>query len=255
MKSGKDLNSDILTFDSQSERQGRAELFELFRASQVSDDQQLGNLGLFLDAKHLSRLLLLDFLYQKIIDVHGVVMDFGTRWGQNMVVFQTLRSLYEPFNRHRKVVGFDTFQGFPGVEKEDGQSPLMFPGNLELPDGYPDFLSRVLSAHESLNPLSHIQKNEVIVGDVMKSLPQYLEQNPHTIVALAYFDFDIYQPTKLCLDTLKERITKGTVLAFDELNDPDSPGETLAVMEALGLPNVRLQRYRYASRVSYLVVE
>ena len=37
------------------------------------------------------------------------------------------------------------------------------------------------------------------------------------------------------LELIKPRLTKGTVLGFDELNDPDSPGETLAVMETLGL--------------------
>ncbi len=42
---------------------------------------------------------------------------------------------------------------------------------------------------------------------------------------------------------------------FDELNDPDSPGETTALMEVFGLNAVRLQRYRYASRVSFFVVE
>jgi hypothetical protein len=54
---------------------------------------------------------------------------------------------------------------------------------------------------------------------------------------------------------IKPRLSKGSIVAFDELNDKDSPGETVALMEVFGLQNIRLQRYRYASRVSYFVVE
>ena len=70
-----------------------------------------------------------------------------------------------------------------------------------------------------------------------------------------YFDFDIYKPTKDCLDLIASRLTKGSVIGFDELNDPDSPGETTALMETFGLRNISLKRYRYASRVSYFIVE
>ena len=86
-------------------------------------------------------------------------------------------------------------------------------------------------------------------------LEKYLDENKHTIVALAYFDFDLYDPTKRCLELIKPRLTKGTILGFDEVNDPDSPGETLAVMEALGLNNIRLKRFPYASRVSYCIID
>jgi hypothetical protein len=50
-------------------------------------------------------------------------------------------------------------------------------------------------------------------------------------------------------------VTKGSVVAFDELNGPDTPDETLTVMEAIDPRNIRLQTYPHASRVSYFVVE
>lgn len=251
------MNKDmeILTFDSDQEVQSRATLLDLFLHSKVSQDQILGNLGLFLDGKNLSRILLMDDLYKRIVDVQGVVMDFGTRWGHNMALFQTLRGIYEPFNRHRRVLGFDTFEGFPSVEPEDGESPLMYSGNLRVSDDYVGYLTELMDTHEGLSPLSHIKKNQVVQGDATVELQKYLSGNPHTIIALAYFDFDIYQPTKTCLELVRDRVTKGSVLAFDELNDEDSPGETKALMEVFGLQNIRLQRFRYASRVSFFVVE
>jgi hypothetical protein len=250
-----DSSIDVLSFASPEEAKVRDNLLGELRESPVPDNQLLENLGLYLDAKNLSRILLMDFLYRKIVPVQGVVMDFGTRWGNNFMLFQTLRSIYEPFNRHRKVLGFDTFVGFPEVSKEDGGSGLMYPGNLKVTDGYADRLRSLYRLHESLNPLSHIEKNAVVEGDAIASLEEYLRQNPHTVVALAYFDFDIYAPTKACLTMLRDRLTKGSVVAFDEVNDADSPGETVALMETFGLNNIRLERFPFASRVSFFVVE
>ena len=88
-------------------------------------------------------------------------------------------------------------------------------------------------------------------GDAIKEVPKYLKNNPHTIISLAFFDFDIYEPTKKVLEYIKPRLVKGSIIAFDELNDPDAPGETLALMETIGLNNVELKKFPYASRVSY----
>ena len=245
----------IKTYASATEVTNRAELLECLRACPIPDDQLLSNLGLFLESKNLARILFMDFLFRQIVDVQGVVVEFGTRWGQNLALFAALRGIYEPFNRHRKIIGFDTFTGFPSISPQDGKSEMMTPGQLAVAGGYDNFLSRILELHEHVNPLSHIRKFDLRVGDANVEIAKYLEEAPETIIALAYFDFDLYEPTKKGLEMIRPRLTKGSVLAFDELNDPDSPGETLALMETFGLNQVRLKRFPYTSRVSYFVVE
>lgn len=89
------------------------------RSSSIPDSELMDNLGLFLRRQNLARLLFMDQIYKMILDVHGVVMEFGVRWGQNISLFQNLRAIYEPFNYNRKIIGFDTFDGFPGVSSED----------------------------------------------------------------------------------------------------------------------------------------
>jgi hypothetical protein len=215
----------------------------------------LSNLGLFLESKNLARILFMDFLFRQIVDVQGVVMEFGTRWGQNLALFAALRGIYDPFNRHRKLVGFDTFRGFPAIAPEDGRAAMMRPGQLAVAPEYEAYLARVLATHEGLNPLAHLRKFALRAGDAPVELPRYLEEAPETIVALAYFDFDLYEPTRRCLELIRPRLTRGSVVGFDELNDPDSPGETRALMEVFGLPNVRLRRFPHVSRASYFVVE
>ena len=248
-------NIGLKEYCSEKENDARHNFFETFKECPIPDDQVLSNLGLFFSSKNLSRLLFMHHIYQKIVDVQGVIFDFGTRWGQNMALFAAMRGIYEPFNRHRKIIGLDTFEGFPSICPEDGSSDLMKEGNVSVTENYEKYLGKVISSIEADNPLAHIKKFEICKGDACEELNKYFERHPETIVSLAYFDFDIYKPTKKCLELVKGRLVKGSLLGFDELNDPDSPGETLALMEAIGLNNIGLKRYRYASRVSYFVVE
>jgi hypothetical protein len=251
-----DLQPKIELYRSPEEEAVRAELVELFRECPVPDAEILANLGLFLSSKHLSRILLMHHLYSQIVDTQGVIMEFGSRWGNNLGLFAALRGIYEPFNRHRKIVGFDTFEGFPGISEKDLQDhPQIRRGGFAVTKGYERYLERLLGVMERDHPISHIRKFEVRKGDAGTEVHRYLEENPETIVALAYFDLDIYEPTKQCIEAIRPRLFRGSVLAFDELNDHDCPGETLALMETFGLNAVKLRKYPHAARVSYFVVD
>lgn len=245
----------IKIYENSEEKMAREQLAEHFKKCPIPDDQLLSNLGLFLNSKNLSRILFMDHLYRQIIDVQGIIIEFGTRWGQNLALFSALRGIYEPFNRHRKIVGFDTFTGFPGISTKDGKSDMMKKGELEVTKNYVDYLTKVMEFQEKDNPISHIKKFDLRVGNAIVEIDNFLKEYPETIIALAYFDFDIYEPTKKCLEAIRPHLVKGSVLGFDELNDSDSPGETIALKEVFGLNNIKLKRYRYASRVSYFVLE
>lgn len=245
-------------YRSPEEDQLRRSFVDTFKRCPLPDIDILSNLGLFINSKNLARILFMNLIYEQIVDVPGVIMEFGTRWGQNMAMFAALRGIYEPFNRHRKLVGFDTFTGFPAKAISDADntaSPIIQPGELATTEAYEDYLASVLTYHEQDNPLSHIKKFDIRKGDASVEIVRYLDEFPETIIALAYFDFDLYEPTKKCLEAIRSRLVRGSILGFDELNDRDSPGETLALVEVFGLNNVRLRRWRHVSRTAYFVVE
>jgi len=244
-----------IVYDSDDEKIARSRQIERFRNCPIPDSEILSNLGLFLNSKNLSRILFFNHIYQQIIDVPGIIIDFGTRWGNNASILSALRGIYEPFNRHRKILAFDTFKGFNHISGQDGKSELMKEGVDSVTDGYEEYLNDTLQLQEDDNPLSHIKKFDVIKGDAVEQLEIYLDKNPQTIIAMAYFDFDLYQPTKQCLEMIGSCITKGSLIGFDELNDEDSPGETTALKEVVGLSNVKLKRYPHVSRTSYFIVD
>lgn len=240
---------------SKQESSGRNNFAQLFKKCPLPDDELLSNLQLFMKRQDISRLLFFDELYRKITDVHGIAVEFGVRWGRDLAMLEALRGIYEPFNYSRTIVGFDTFEGFPSVHKKDGASDVIARGSYGVTKDYEKYLSEVMDYHEKENPVSHIKKYELIKGDASREIKKYLHANPQTIIALAYFDFDVYTPTKDCLEAIKSHVTKGSIIGFDELNHRDFPGETLALQEVFGLGAHKITRNRFSSIQSYIVIE
>lgn len=233
----------------------RQNLIKSFKECPIPDNEIFSNLGLFLSRQNLSQLLFVNEIYQQLLDVHGVIMEFGVRWGRNMALYESMRGIYEPFNHNRKIIGFDTFEGFPSVDEKDGKSDIIEVGAYNVTDNYEQYLAGILDYHEQESPISHIKKYELVKGDAVSSIQQYLERNPQTIVAFAYFDFDIYEPTVACLNAIKDRLTKGSIIGFDELNHKDYPGETLALKEVLGLGRYQIRHSKFSPTQSYIVIE
>ena len=80
------------------------------------------------------------------------------------------------------------------------------------------------------------------------------DEHPHLVVSCLYLDFDIYRPTKVALDLFLPRVPKGGIVAFDELNEEAFPGETIAVLEKMNLNTMRVRRFDFEPRISYMVM-
>lgn len=245
----------IKTIASDKELNNRQELVKLFNQNPIPENEKLANIGLFQKRQDFTKQLFFNEIYKDVLKVHGTIFEFGVRWGQNLVTLNNLRGIYEPYNHSRKIVGFDTFEGFADVNDQDGEHDSIKKGAFTVTKDYENYLTQILNLHEKESPLSHVNKNSIIKGDASVTLKQYLDQHPETIVAFAYFDFDVYEPTKRCLELLKPYLTKGSIIGFDELNDPGFPGETIALRETLGLENVRIQRNKYSGIQSYIKIE
>lgn len=242
------------TISSPEEQDRRANFSKLYSNSPIPANEQLSNLGLYIKRQELTKTVIMTDLYRQFLPVHGVIMEFGVRWGQNLVTLTNLRGMLEPYNHSRKIIGFDTFSGFPSVDSKDGAHSSVVKGAFSVTYGYENHLQEVLDYHEKESPLPHVKKSFLVKGDATETLKTYLAQHPETIVAFAWFDFDIYEPTRKCLELLKPHITKGTVIGFDELCDPQFPGETVAVKEALGMENIAVRRFPYGGIQSYTVI-
>jgi hypothetical protein len=210
----------------------RRRLAEMYEASPLPKDDRLFNLGLYVRGSLLVKFLVLSDLYKRVVNLPGAILEFGVWWGQNLVLFENLRAIYEPFNKQRLIIGFDTFDGYPSHNRAENE-PAFKDGFYQADVTYPEYLSELLRVHEGNNAFGHIGGNhKLIKGDVVETAPGYFAEHPETIVALAYFDMGPYAPTIAALNAIKPHLIPGSVILFDELTWAGSPGEAIAFKEA-----------------------
>ncbi len=234
----------------------RKNLLDLFRRRPLPDEHLLTNMGLYIRSSALAKIFFLDEMYRKILDVPGKIMIFGLWWGQDAIVMENLRAIHEPYNHARRLVGFDTFEGYPesSIGDADKRSDIIKGGGYAVSEDYCAYLNALAQYHEDENAMYNIKKMTFVKGDVTETVPRYFAEHPETVVALAYFDLALYEPTKVCLENVLKNCVKGSVIVFDELNDADYPGETVALKELAQLNQVRMKRSRILPDRSYWVI-
>ena len=229
-----------------------AALEAFMRSDNVGPLQLMRNFAVYAPRQFVTDFLVRYELFKMVQEVVGSVLEFGVMNGQGLMSMAQFSAILEPANITREVIGFDTFEGFPELSAQDGTSSILKRGGFNV-DGSYDRLQHAVKLFDSNRFIGHVPKVRLIKGDVLHTLPEYLAENPHTIAALIYMDLDLYLPTKFVLEQIMDRAPKGAIIAFDEINHPSFPGETLALLETLGIRSVALKRIPFCSRISYLI--
>lgn len=217
------------------------------------------NFAKYVPRQTLTVFLVKNEIFKKIFQLPGSIVECGSYAGGGLMTFAQLSAIYEPVHHFRRIIGFDTFSGTPELSEMDVSSCTKestrsqkgsFPSGLEV---YEDLL-RAIAVYDKNRFLPHIEKVKVIKGDIRETIPRFLKDNPHTTISLLYLDMGPYEATKSALELLYPRIVKGGILAVDHLNEYAWPGETLAILEKLGLNNVKFQKEVYDTKISYAVI-
>ncbi|MBA7480353.1 hypothetical protein ES707_15804 [subsurface metagenome] len=223
-----------------------------------STASKLENFPKYVRRQSLSKFLSRVDIFRKILDVHGSVIDGGINAGCSLMTFAQISAIFEPVNYTRRIIGFDIFTGIPELHEKDissgKSSPHVRKGGFNA-EGYDKDLLQAIEIFDSNRNLGHIPKVEIVKGDVKETMPEYVRKNPHLVVSLLHLDMDVYEATKVAIETFVPRMSNGAIIIFDELNQPGYPGETLAVLETLGIRNIRIQRCTYETGISYAVLE
>lgn len=131
--------------------------------------------------------VLFDYVLPKINN-DGLILEFGVRKGKTIKEIARMK-------KNRICHGFDSFEGLP--EDWSGQP-------------YPK------SSYSEKGKIPIVPKNvKIYKGWFNDTLPPFLEKHLE-MVDFIHFDCDLYSSTKTILELLGDRITKGTILIFDE---------------------------------------
>ena len=237
------------------ERVGRA-IADVFEACHDSTETKLENFPKYVRRQHLKRFLALYEIFKMVLPVKGSVVECGVYRGFGFMSWAKLSTILEPENFTRRIYGFDTFNGFPTIGLRDenvvDDTIVAMPHVGDLSSNSKVELESLIDEYDRDRFLGHMDKAHLVAGDACESIPMFIREHPHLVVSLLFLDFDLYEPTKIAIEHFVPRMPKGSILAFDELDNPIWPGETQALLDTLGIKSVQIERLPWDPYIGYI---
>lgn len=190
----------------------------------------LKNWPAYILRRDLPRFLAHYELFKKTIDLPGCIVELGVYKGASFFTWTNLLETFCTADRYRKVYGFDHFEGL-SFTKEDGKLDESFKKVEESYKATAVEIRKLIELHNGDNLLPGVERCRLIEGDLMDTLPAFLEENPGLRISLLHFDTDLYEPTKFGLEQLYPLVLKGGVVCFDQYGLIPWQGETNAADE------------------------
>ncbi len=173
-------------------------------------------------------------LYKSIVNLPGHVFELGVYKGASLIRLATFRSALE-HDSSRRIIGFDAFGKFPTRELST-EDDINFVERFTDAGGdglHEDELSALLDRKQFSNI-------ELVRGNVLDTLPVYLEAHPETRLSFLHLDMDVKEPTQFALDCLYDRVVPNGLIVFDDYNAV--AGETEAVDEFIARKKLGIEK-------------
>jgi len=202
---------------------------------------------LTMDLNRLSKFIAHYEVFKMVSDVPGNIVECGVFKGTSFTRFAMFRELLAN-SFSAKIIAFDVFSDeYPTTDyKEDhpqrekwiqtaGSSSI---GTQQL---------------EDLFRKKGIGNFELVAGDVLQTIPAYLQKNPELRISLLNVDIDFVESTHCVLENFYDRVVKGGVVLLD--NYAAYYGDTKGTDDFFAKRNVRIRRFPFATRPCYVIKE
>ena len=167
----------------------------------------------------------------------GDIFEFGVFKGNSFIRLATLSSYLTP---NKKLYGFDMFGKFPLQTRSDDNQFIKQFESISGDGIDKQYLNKFLKRKK-------LTKVKLISGDISKTLPNFLKNN-NPKISLLHIDVDVYEPTKIILELLYDKISKNGVIIFDDYNVVQ--GETDAVNEFFKSRGMKKQIQKFKNFIS-----
>lgn len=224
-------------------------LEKLINENKLSSQDVIENFMLFYRrvnfAKHLAHIE----IFNKTIDLPGSIVELGVFKGASFMTFLKLCDIHCAGDTLKKVIGFDTFSGFVGIDEKDGKENEkrdLKKGGFNAEDFLP-VLGGAIALEKADSFIPRFSRAELVKGDVAETVPRYVTENPGLRISLLHLDMDLYEPTKVALEYLYPKVVPGGVVLLDEYGMADFPGESAAFDEYFGDRRPVLKKFPFIS--------
>lgn len=182
-------------------------------------------------------------LFKKTLDIPGAIVECGVFKGVSLIRWATFRDMLSN-SASKKIIGFDIFGKYPKANlPKDKLHRKYFIGKAG------DGISK-----EQLSTI-FVQKGitnvELIEGDIVKAVPDYVEQHPELKISLLYLDCMIFEPTLIALENFYDKIMLGGVLLLNGYSK--ALGETKAVDSFFTNVDISIRKLPFSFSPCYLV--
>lgn len=187
-------------------------------------------------------------LFRLTVDLPGDIVELGVYRGLSLMSWANFLEIRNMGDRQKQVFGFDNFSGLSSLDKKDGKQDSQV-GKEEA--GYnsavfKEILEDAIAIFNKDRFIPYKPRIKLVLGDIEKSIPRFVEENPGLRVSLLHFDCDTYRPTKVGLEELYPRVVPGGVVLFDEYGIRPWEGESNAVDEYFAGKKVSIHRFDWA---------
>lgn len=196
--------------------------------------------------------------FLRVMHLPGDIVELGVYRGASLMAWANFMEIRNMGDRHRKVIGFDNFEGFGPLDEKDGAvnpevGKVMQGFNSSV---FEDALRDAIRIFDKDRFIPYKPRVVLVKGDIAETVPQYVRENPGMRISLLHFDADMYRPTLAGLEHLWPLVVRGGVVIFDEYGIPPWEGESKAVDEFFADKKVQLNRLDWTTGPgAYLVKE
>ncbi len=203
------------------------------------------NFYLSCGTQRISKILAHYELFKKTVDLAGEIVEFGVFKGVSLLRWAHFRQMHGGASSKR-IIGFDVFDKFPSTDYAQDHAKL---GKFIESAG-----DQSISRDQLTNLLSHHGLDagvDLIEGDILETVPGFLESRPELKISLLNLDTDIYEPAVVILESMWERVVPGGIVLLDDY--AVFPGETKAVDDFFAGKSVQIRKLPFAKTPSYII--
>ena len=208
--------------------------------------------NLFMNEERFSKLLIHYEVFKKIKNIPGSIIECGVFKGTSFSRFAMLRELIGN-KKKNKLVAFDVFSDeFPNTnfqnEKIQRKHWIKTAGGSSISTNQIDKIFKK----------KKIENYELIKGDVLKTIPKFIKNNPKLKICLLNIDIDFVETTQCVLDNFYDKVVKGGIVLFDNYQGVGTggtfyKGETDTINKFLKKINKKVIKFPFFNRPSYII--
>jgi hypothetical protein len=167
------------------------------------------------DVKLIGKLLHRFQFFEKVMHLPGDIVEIGVFKGSGIATFSKFVEIFCP-NSNKKIIGFDIFDDTnkEKILEKDGKFDKEKMEVVYSKVNKSDLSLESVTAR--LDKMNINKKYNLIKGDVVETLPEFLKENPGFRCSLIYIDVDLERPTYYSLKYLWDRLLPGGMIVFDE---------------------------------------